>query len=225
MVRRKYKIGIFVSDASFDFKTKVASIGIINLVTKEAYNINCSVKNPMEAESFGILESLKKGIGLYENIIVFCDNINSVNKIRKTVLSSNYWKSKFKYIQIVWIPREETYLADFFSKNLEKETDNLKEKIKSFEKKCENNVIDIVVSDKDKKEILKKFKKNIELKFLNIKNFNFKSNILKNIFNNNNYSLSDYNIEEMREDFLLLIEKEPEVAKDLKKIINGILNF
>jgi len=231
MVRAKSKIGIFLTDASFDFKTKVASISIINLKENKNFNIHNVIKNPKEAETLGIYEALKKGINKYENIIIFCDNLYSVNEVRKTVLNSKYWKSKFKYIQIVWVPREETHLADFFSKNLSEGSDNLKKKIESFENECiTSNVMDLVVTIKDKEKIILKFKKEALLKNPELIKFNFQSIVLNKLFHENKVDLElidNHELDFMRNDYINLLYDNPEYNKNnsLKKIVSGFINF
>ena len=48
-MNNKEKIGFFISDASLDHKTKVSSIGIVDLTTKENFNIQKSAKDIKEA--------------------------------------------------------------------------------------------------------------------------------------------------------------------------------
>ncbi len=178
-MKNKDKIGFFISDASLDHKTKVASIGIVDLTTKENFSIQITTTNIVEAESAGVIESLKIGSKRYKNIIVFCDNIYSVNETRKNILSSPYWKNQFYYIQIVWLPREYTHIADFFSKNIEDSDLNKYLKIESFNNlSTRENVSTILLTKEDKIDILIEKIKKLEL----IK-VDFKSNVLKNLFN------------------------------------------
>lgn len=180
----KNKIGLFVTDASFDHKTQVGSIGIIDLNTKKNYSIQVNTPNVKEAETAGIIESLKIASKLYKNVIVFCDNMYSVNETRKKILASNFWKTKFYYIQIVWLPREFTHVADFFSKNLENPEENMNLKIKSFENQANRkNVLNIVLTREDKIEILLSKIELFKNKYNDINNFEFSNKVLENLFN------------------------------------------
>lgn len=231
MNSNKEKVGLFLTDASFDYKSKVSSIAILDLKTNQKFNKQEIVSGPKEGESKGIIEALKKGIKLYKNIIVFCDNIHSVNEVRREVLGSKFWKAKYYYIQIVWVPREETHLADFFSKNLDSSEENLNLKIESFKNKCtNNNVMDIIISSEDKINVLKEFLKDSLKENSLIKDFKFQSNILKDIFYTNKFNLNDIEKEgdKIKEDYLALYKEFPSSFNSnspLKKLFEGLFTF
>lgn len=157
-------MGFFMTDASFDQKTKIANIAILDLKTQEKYTKSLYKPNVKEAEKTGIIEALHYG-KKYKNIIVFCDNVFAVNETRKEVLSSPYWQHMYRYIQIVWIPREETEIADFFSKNIENPDDIYNNKLKAWKEHTKTySIMDIVLSDKDKLNVVKQILNNLNIK-------------------------------------------------------------
>lgn len=219
-MNNKEKIGFFISDASLDHKTKVSSIGIVDLTTKENFNIQKSVKDIKEAESTGILESLKIASKRYKNVIVFCDNVFSVNETRKLILSSPYWKNIFYYIQIIWLPREYTHIADFFSKNIEDTDLNKYLKIEAFNKESSrNNISSVLLTREDKIDILIE-----KIKLLNLKTINFKSSVLNSLFNENIFKDSVNNeIDLIKRDFkLLFVVNSTEKEKDIKEVMEMV---
>lgn len=128
MEKKNREFGIYFTDASFDHKTKTASIGIINIQTQETYSYAINAKSPLEAEEFGIIKSLDLALSdrLF-NSIVFCDNKYAINNIRKQIIKDGSIK-RFWKLQLVWLPREFNQVADMLSKNInETEVDALKE--------------------------------------------------------------------------------------------------
>lgn len=232
MVPRKRqieKLGLFMTDASFDSKSKLASIAIVNLKTKHVSSIQKHFNSVGESESNGIIEALKLGVGKYSNIVVFCDNQGSVSYLSEKVKSSDFWSSKYFTIQIIWLPREETYLADFFTKNITEPEKNMQLKIESFKNECKTtNVMELFLSINDKHKIIKElFKKSFE-EFTFLNNFKFKSFILKEIFEKNIFKeKTDLDLKEMKEDCEFLFKIEPKLFKKESpffQAMQGLLN-
>lgn len=219
-MKNKEKIGFFISDASLDHKTKVSSIGMIDLTTKENFSLQSTFKDIKEAESAGIIECLKIASKRYKNVIVFCDNVFSVNETRKLILSSPYWKNIFYYIQIIWLPREYTHIADFFSKNIEDSDLNKFLKIESFNKEStRNNITSILLTKEDKIDILIE-----KVKKLNIEYIDFESNILKNLFINNKFEGNpNEEINFIKNDLKsLIIKNNIHLESNLKEVIEMV---
>ena len=109
---------IFVTDAAFDFKSKTSIIGIKNLSNGKTYQrVFKDAKNPFEAEKMGIQEIIL--ISVQEelrNVLIYCDNKGAVVHSKREFFSNDILKSKFNFIQFVWIPREYTHIADDLSK-------------------------------------------------------------------------------------------------------------
>lgn len=225
----KEKMGFFITDASFDYSTKVASLAILDIKQNKKYFVQEMYSSVKEAESAGILKALEKGISEYTNIIVFCDSQFSVNEIRRMVLNSDYWKSKYSYIQIIWIPREETHIADYFSKNIDNNNEYLNKKIESFKKGCQTtNVFDLILSKKDKQEILLQFLNNSLIKYPEIKNFKFKSDFLKNAVKGIFIEFDIEDIDILKEDCVKLYKNNSELFNkggDFNLFIEGALNL
>lgn len=218
-MKNKEKIGFFITDASLDHKSKVSSIGIIDLVTKENFSLQAEFKDIKEAESAGIIESLKIGSKRYKNIIVFCDNVFSVNETRKLILNSPYWKNIFYYIQIVWLPRDYTHIADFFSKNIEDSDLNKFLKAEAFNKEStRSNVTSILLTKEDKIDILIN-----KINKLNINLIEFESNLLNNLFNNKVFiGNANEEINQIKNDLKLLIIKNDKFESEIKEIIEKV---
>jgi len=111
---------IFITDASFDFKTKTSIIGIKNLSNGKTYQrVFKDAKNPFEAEKYGVQEiiiiSLEENL---RNILIICDNKGVVVHSKKDFFSNTALREKFSFVQFVWMPREYTHIADELSKNV-----------------------------------------------------------------------------------------------------------
>ena len=114
---------IFITDAAFDFKSKTSIIGIKNLSNGKTYQrVFKDAKNPFEAEKMGIQEiiliSLEEGL---RNVLIYCDNKGAVVHAKRDFFSNDVLKSKFNFIQFVWVPREYTHIADELSKKISDE--------------------------------------------------------------------------------------------------------
>ena len=116
-------MNIFVTDASFDFKSKTSIIGIKNLSNEKTYQrVFKDAKNPFEAEKLGIQEiiliSIEEGLS---NVLIYCDNKGAVVHTKRDFFKDEALRSKFNFIQFVWIPREYTHIADELSKKISDE--------------------------------------------------------------------------------------------------------
>lgn len=144
---------IFFSDASFDHKTKVASIGIVD-IQKNSYNFVTKVNSPYEAEVFGLNKAVEIAIKNKNwNCVFISDNKQAVIDMRKKRIES-FW-----FVQFVWIPRGYNTIADFLSKNIDNEeefielkTDSLKDRAKKISNKALSNVMDLKIENKDEIE-------------------------------------------------------------------------
>lgn len=232
MVSRKReieKIGLFITDASFDSKTKVASIAIVDIKTKAVYSIQKSANNVKESETTGIFEGLSKAVGKYSNIVVFCDNQGSVKYVSEKIKTSEFWSSKFLTIQIIWLPREETFVADFFTKNVEDSDKNMSLKIESFKNECKtSNVMDLFLTKEDKQKIIKDLFDESFKEYELLKTFNFSSILLKNIFEQNNFNnKSEDDFFEIKKDCESLFKLNPDILdkkSSFYRAIQGLLN-
>ncbi len=232
MVPRKRqieKLGLFMTDASFDSKSKLASIAIVNLKTKHVESIQKHLNSVGESETNGIIEALKLGIGKYSNIVIFCDNQGSVAYVSDKVKSSDFWSTKYLTIQIIWLPREETYLADFFTKNITDSDKNMQLKIDSFKKECKTtNVMDLFLSINDKHIIIKDLFSDSFKEFNLLNDFKFKSTLLNSIFERNIFrEKTELDLKEMKEDCELLFKIEPKLFKKESpffQAMQGLLN-
>jgi ribonuclease HI len=233
VVSRKYKIeklGIFMSDASFDIKNGVSSIAIINLKTQDTKSIQKISKSVFQAEYEGILESLKLADGKYSNVIVFCDSKDAVNEINLKLANTGYFNSKFNSIQIVWLNREETFIADFFTKNVSDPKKNMELKIEAYKNSCKtSNVMDIFLTKRNKQKILINLFKEAFKEYPLLKIFEFKSDYLKKIiFENNFRDKTDTDVNDMKEDCQSIYELSPIIlSKDSKffAAIQGVLTL
>ncbi len=144
---------IFFSDASFDHKTKVASIGIVD-IQKNSYNFVAKANSPYEAEVFGLNKAVEIAIKNKNwNCVFISDNKQAVIDMRKKRIES-FW-----FVQFVWIPRGYNTIADFLSKNIDNEkefielkTDSLKDRAKKISNKALSNVMDLKIENKDEIE-------------------------------------------------------------------------
>lgn len=138
------EFAFFLTDASFHHKTKVSSIGIQNMLTKETYNYIETAIDPTDAETKGIQKALEVAYkNKFENIVIICDNKNSVNEMKLKFENEESLKNKFWYVQFLWVPREFTHFVDYLSKNIPEhmESELRKKKKESIEslKKNESN--------------------------------------------------------------------------------------
>ncbi len=144
---------IFFSDASFDHKTKVASIGIVD-IQKNSYNFVAKTNSPYEAEVFGLNKAVEIAIKNKNwNCVFISDNKQAIIDMRKKRIES-FW-----FVQFVWIPRGYNTIADFLSKNIDNEeefielkTNSLKDRAKKISNKALSNVMDLKIENKDEIE-------------------------------------------------------------------------
>lgn len=211
-------VNIFLTDASFDYKTRVAVIGIFELVSKEKYQfIYEDAKNSSDAELYG----LKKAVEIagrqdkVDNVVFICDNKSAVNIMKKEFFSKEELRAKFWYAQFIWLPREYTWIVDFLSKNIDK---NLSESLleakeskvektiqKKEERMFEHNVNSINV-DKDKFSLQLFEKRKNQFLLLSDKT-SFNSTFFRHMENLSIYELTS-----------LIFDEIEEIEKDLEKI-------
>jgi len=211
------KFGIFLSDASFDHKTKISVIGIKETITgKITQVIYKNPKNPTDAEIFGIKEAMKfASTEGFDNVVFICDNKNAINAKKKDFFSKEELRSQFWYCQFLWLPREFMSEVDILSKEVSKEIENkllgYKEKntidrFNSFEEKHRTKHINEINVDSSVKNdsLLKRVEQ-----FVRIKEGSFKSKLFQDIQVLTPEEMSDLLLEEIE-----LIEKDIENIKD-----------
>jgi len=223
------KFGIFLSDASFDYKTKFSVAGIKEMISGETKQVtNASSKNPTEAEKFGIMESLKfaESNG-YDNVVFICDNKKAITYIKREFFQNENLRSKFWYVQFLWLPREFMHAVDFLSKNLDSDTakevqslknENSKERYVEFCNKHLDTHINSITADKSVKEDV--LSKRID-QFVRLKEGSFSSSFFKNI-----QSLSIKELENLVFEEIELIENDIASIEDpiLKLVAQNILD-
>lgn len=224
------KFGIFLSDASFDHKTKVSVVGIREITTGETFQfINANAKNPTNAEIYGINKAMitagKEG---FDNVVFICDNKSAIVKTKKDFFTKEELRSQFWYCQFLWLPRDYLANEDFLSKNISKEMEvelikhkkrKTLEQFNSFEEKhITKHINDINISDEVKNESVEK---RIN-QFVRLKEGDFKSKFFKEIDLMNPEELSSLLIEDIE-----LIEEDLKNIKDpfLKAIGKTILDM
>lgn len=188
------KLGFYFTDASFDYKTKSASIGIYDIHNDKKHSLICKAGNPTDAETQGIEETLK--IAYKEqlsNVIIVCDNKVSIKNIKGRIKDMGY---QFGYLQFLWLPREYTNISDFLSKNLEeKDVEKYiqikEEQVRAGKQKIDNKMSKRYVKDIEYEKnfeddaLQKRLREFIALSFSNdLTKDNFSSNLVKGIFEN-----------------------------------------
>lgn len=220
-------LGIFLTDASFDRKTGVSSISLIEKTTKFTSNeqgIDC--KNIFEAELYGIKRCLIYAFKKFKNVIVVCDNKFAVFSAKKAFFEELKLKSRFNTVQFLWLPRDYMSEIDFLTKHVEDIDLNHKLKKEGIIQKEYSNVLDIYVSEQDILERIKQEIKNI----LNIPGFNLEKIKSKNLYNlltsNNEYNKEAPEI--IKEDILYILTLDPKQklkTSSLQIILNYIHNL
>jgi ribonuclease HI len=207
--------GIFVSDASFDHKTRTSVIGIKELVSKQTFQKITSATSPTHAEKLGIEESLR--IALNKNItncVFISDNKKAINNVRQEFFKKELNKTIFWYVQFLWIPRDFISEIDSLSKNVSSKEEVLKVKQKNSEKKfnkIEKNIMTTHINDikVNENEIgIELFKKRCK-QFLNIKESTYESVFFKNINRLEREDLQNLLLEEIN-----IIENDLKNIKD-----------
>lgn len=211
------KTAIFITDASFNKKDKTALIGIKNITDKKTYQKSIIANNPKEAEKEGIYEVIKiASKEKVNNLIIFCDNKFAIQEVKKDFFSNEINKTKFWYIQFVWLKREYLEEADFLSKNinieLEKEVKEnknraIREKIEKLEREATKHIFDVKIDNSIVEEVFNK-RKNQFHKLITIENL--ESTL---------FTKKDLTFKEAEENIFLEIEK---IEKDLSKIEDNI---
>jgi len=209
------KLGIYMTDASFDKKSKVSSISFIEKNTSHTKNIQRSdIPNIFEAEYEGIRQCLIHAYKKFANVIVICDNKAAIFKAQRELKKSMKLKERFSSYQFLWLPREYMEEADFLTKNVDKD---LNKKLK-IDNSTHGNVFDIFVSKEDFEDILKKHIDLFKLKYdIDIDRLKILDRVLEG-------ELIDpiNEIENISHDIKYIIEKYPQLGQknsDLQKII------
>lgn len=224
-------MNIFITDASFDFSTKTSIIGIKNLSNGNVYQyVYKEAKNPFEAEKYGIeqilLIALKEEL---KNVLIICDNKGVVVHSKRDFFKDEALRSRFNFIQFVWLPREYTYIADELSKNVSGQVkddvlDAKSEQINTDKETLSNKYIthhvnDIVPTNNETSNTLEK---RINQFILLTGLFKFESKLFT--------SLADISYDEMEDciiDEIELIEKDIDSLDDdiLKLIGKSIIDL
>lgn len=229
MVRKEYEIGYYLTDASFDKATKLSTVSVLNLITKNNLNFTKVFNNTKEAETFGIIEAIKNAYNnKYKHIIVMCDNLSSVNEVKYQINTTNFWKNKFNSIQILWIPRDQTFLADFFSKNIDadKKEDYIESRINKYSTDIEKlDITKLMISNNDKTSLLFKKVDLLKENFNEIENFKYTSKVLSDIIINKKFNFKEsIDIDILKEDIMKLITLNYKMA-DKKGPLFFIMEF
>lgn len=97
---------IYLSDASFDHKSKEAGLAIKNLSTGLCHSLYLHASTPHEAEEFALLEAINHAIANHHrNCIFVYDDINIDTKSIEM-----FYSKMFEKIQFLWCKRD--YLAE-----------------------------------------------------------------------------------------------------------------
>lgn len=217
---------IYLTDASYDHKTGVSSISFIDKTSKRTFNKQSNdIKNIFLAELEGIklciIDAFKSN---YSNVIIFCDNKKAVFTAYKQFKNELNLDSRFKSIQIVWLPRNFLHEADFLTKNVEDIDKNKFLKTHGLTNKLKGNVLNVSLSKNDLKEII--FKKASKII---IEDIEFENEFLRELFNGNLIDLKEHFLEESYiNDLKKIIAKTPSYMKkksDLQLLSEMILNF
>jgi len=212
-------IGIYITDASFDHKSKVASVSFIELISKKTNEKHNTFKNVFEAEFQGIKECMIHASRHYNQIIVFCDSKQAIKEAKRELYTNKKWNRKIKDIQLVWLPREFTEQADFLTKNIINPVENKKQKEESFiEDLTRTNVMDIFIKKEDKIRIVKKMINELKSNYdIDIK---FHSPTLKkNLLEEDIVSIEPEEMDLVSIDIVSLINKNPSLI-----LQDGLLN-
>lgn len=198
-------IGVYLTDASFDAKTKTSSISFLESESGSTGNIQTNeFENIYQAELAGIKACIKDALDKYSDIVIFCDNQRAVFNSKRDF---NILK-RFKTAQVVWLPRKFLDKADFLTKNVDDLELNKITKIDGFESKL-GNVFDIFIGTSDIDDLFQKFTKNIDMD-------SFKSKTFQISFSEGRVEKKFF-LEEtalIKDDILNIIEKYPEEGRN-----------
>lgn len=223
-------LGIFLTDASFDKKTKTSSISFIE--KESGYSSNYQTNEFVDifsAEYEGILIAIKYAFKRYNNIIIICDNKGAISKARRELFKKMNLGKRFSSVQFLWLPRDYLVEADFLTKNVHDYSLNKQLKISGTENLLRSNVLDIFVDNSDINNILDRNISSLEL-INDLSVSKFKSNIFKLLFDRE-FDLARktrLDIELMKMDILYIIDLQPKEGKkgsSLQKILEIIYNF
>jgi len=168
------QLGIYLTDASFDKKTKVSSISFIEKNTNIINNIQSrDFSNIFLAEYEGIRISVINAFKKFNNIVVVCDNIKAIEKANRVLKREMNLDRRFNSVQFLWLPRDYLAEADFLTKNV----DITKNKNLKLDSVLNGSVFDTFVSKEDINDLLLENvlefnKKNKDLDFSKLKIIN-----------------------------------------------------
>lgn len=198
-------IGVYLTDASFDAKTKTSSISFLESESGSINNFQTNeFENIYQAELAGVKACIKDALDKYSDIVIFCDNQRAVFNSKKdfSILK------RFKTAQVVWLPRKFLDKADFLTKNVTDLELNKSVKMKGFESKL-GNVFDVFIDSTDIDNLFKKFTKDIDIKLFKSKTFQIsfsEGRVEKKFF------LEEFSL--IKEDILSIIERYPDEGKN-----------
>jgi len=209
-------IGIYLTDASFDKKSKISSISFLEKTTNKTNNIQTAqYKNIYDAEFEGIKICLKDAYKKFKHVVVVCDNKRAVFNAQKHLRKEMKLSMRFESSQFLWLPRDFLSEADFLTKNV----DITKNKKIKLDNATNGSVFEVFLTKEDYlnlllDSILKFRKENRELNYNDL-------SILNKVLNG---ELIDpiQNIELIREDLLKIIQFNPKEGRknsNIEKII------
>jgi hypothetical protein len=221
--------GIFFTDASFDYKTHVSSIGITNITNNKEYSKITKANNPTDAEKQGIEETIQIAIleKIY-NLVIIADSKFGINSKRKEYYGGKLNDLREKEginlnIQFLWLPRRFNFLADYLSKNITEETveefRQLKqENMNDYKKNLEEvHVNDINLSMNASNDLL-----SLRLKQFKILSKDFELSLNSFLFNEalkDNPNIEDILINIMETEELEEINRDQEIIKNKDKML------
>ncbi len=238
----KIKIAIFFIDASFDHKTRTASVGAYDIINKEEYSFVFKANNPTNAEMIGmrhIIEVAKNKKIL--DVIIVSDSKNGISAIKKEIYNETqiqkekdalndyaYNDFRIRYLQFLWIPREFNQIADMLSKNIHEKDVEAFQNIKADSLKDKKEIINQRVSKVYVKDV--KYSKNLSGDALDLRIREFKSlcdvnNIKEDSFGSNTFKsvLNDIFDLDIIEANILDIEEMNLVENDISKFEENVL--
>lgn len=232
---KEVKFGFFLSDASFDYGSKVCSLGVIDLLTKEQFHKVGLAKNPTDGEIQGLQFSIEQALKLgYQNVVFICDNKSAVNNLKKMFASHDTFKSLFWYVQFLWVPREFTSIADFLSKNI---PENMSEELLDLKESGIN-----IKKENSGNKLARKYVKDIKARSENInlplekrlnqlqmlltEEYSFKSKTFSNIKSITIEELTNNILDEINlieNDIAYLDSKDPLIGMAGKMLIDAVI--
>lgn len=105
---------IYLSDASYDHRTKEAGIGVKNLTTNQNHSVFVHAMNVHEAEEFALIEAITHAIAHHHRNCVFVyDNMGIDTKS-----IGEFFSQMFDRIQFLWMKRDYLKQVDKLACNI-----------------------------------------------------------------------------------------------------------